>query len=324
MARASRAGATHVGERRLERGRRRLGAAREHARAIPAQDASARTGRRRSPASSGAMPAATRRVARGRDVAEGAASHASTWRDLLQLLGVVERRDLIEQLGHVAFEHGVQLVGREVDAVVGDAALREVVGADLLGPLAGAHLAAPLLGDGVLLLLHLHLVETRAQHLHRLRAVLDLRLLVLLRHDDAGRNVREPHRRVGGVHALAAGAARAERVDAQVLLVDLDVHVLGFGQHRHRGRGRVDAAAGLGGRHALHAVHAALVLQPAVDAACLRSMAITSFSPPAGLSLDDSTSSFQRCARRSACTSGRARRRRAPPRRRRCRRGSRG
>ena len=37
----------------------------------------------------------------------------------------------------------------------------------------------------------------------------------------------------------------------------LHVHVLGLGHHRHRDGGGVDAALRLGGRHALHAVHAA-------------------------------------------------------------------
>ena len=114
---------------------------------------------------------------------------------------------------------------------------REVVGADLLRALAGADLAAAILGDRVLLLAQLHLVEPRAQHLHRLRAVLDLRLLVLLRDDDAGRDVRDADGGVGRVDALAARAARAERVDAQVLVVDLDVDFLGFRQH---GDGAVD------------------------------------------------------------------------------------
>ena len=54
-----------------------------------------------------------------------------------------------------------------------------------------------------------------------------LRALVLARHDDAGRQVRDAHRRVGDVDVLAAGAARAVGVDAQVLLVDLDVDVVG-------------------------------------------------------------------------------------------------
>ena len=44
--------------------------------------------------------------------------------------------------------------------------------------------------------------------------------------------------------------------------VDLDVDLLGLGRDEHTGGGGVDAALGLGRGHALHAVHAALVLQP--------------------------------------------------------------
>ena len=47
--------------------------------------------------------------------------------------------------------------------------------------------------------------------------------------------------------------------------VDVDVDLFGFRQHGHRRGRRVDAAAGFGRRHALHAMHAALVFQPAVD-----------------------------------------------------------
>ena len=81
-----------------------------------------------------------------------------------------------------------------------------------------------------------------------------------------GRDVRDADRRVGRVDALAAGSARAERVDAQVFRVDLDVDLFGLRQHGDRRRRGVDAAARFGRRHALHAVDAALVLQPAVDA----------------------------------------------------------
>ena len=54
-----------------------------------------------------------------------------------------------------------------------------------------------------------------------------LRALVLALDDDAGREVRDPDGGVGLVHVLAAGAARAVGVDAQVALVDLDVGVVG-------------------------------------------------------------------------------------------------
>src|SRR3546814_11862355 len=65
------------------------------------------------------------------------------------------------------------------------------------------------------------LVEARAQHLHRLGAVLVLRLLVLALHHDTGRQVGDPHRRVGGVDVLATGALRAVGVDPQILVVDV-------------------------------------------------------------------------------------------------------
>ena len=71
------------------------------------------------------------------------------------------------------------------------------------------------------------------------------------------------------VDALPAGAARAERVDAQIFLVDLDVDLFSLGQDRHRRRRRVDASARFRGRDALHTVDAALVLQLAVHPAAL-------------------------------------------------------
>ncbi len=103
-----------------------------------------------------------------------------------------------------------------------------------------------------------------AQHAHRGLLVLQLALLVLAADDDAGGDVRDPHGGVGGVDALPARAAGAVDVDAQVVGVDLHVDLLGLGQHQDaRGRG-VDPALGLGHRHPLDAVHAALELQPGV------------------------------------------------------------
>ena len=103
-----------------------------------------------------------------------------------------------------------------------------------------------------------------AQDPHRLLAVLQLALLVLAADHDAGRQVGDPDGGVGGVDALAAGPAAAEDVDAQVVLVDGDVDLLGLGQHQHAGGAGVDAALGLGDRHPLHAVDAALELEQGV------------------------------------------------------------
>ena len=91
--------------------------------------------------------------------------------------------------------------------------------------------------------------------------VLELALLVLAADVHARGHVRDAHGGVGGVDALPARAAGAEDLDAQVAGVDVDLDVLGLGQHDHGGGGGVDAAGGLGDGHALHAVHAALVLE---------------------------------------------------------------
>src|SRR5436190_1769683 len=78
-----------------------------------------------------------------------------------------------------------------------------------------------------LIFLQFQIVQPRFQHLHRRIAVAVLRPLVLAGDDDAGRHVRDADRGVGDVDVLAAGAARSIRVDADVLVVDLDVDVLG-------------------------------------------------------------------------------------------------
>ena len=106
-----------------------------------------------------------------------------------------------------------------------------------------------------------------AQHAHPRLAVLQLALLVLHRHHDAGRHVGDAHRGVGRVDRLAAGAGRAEHVDLEVVRVDLDL--LGrvdLREDEHAGRRGVDAALRLGRRHPLNAVHAALVLEVRPDA----------------------------------------------------------
>ena len=115
-----------------------------------------------------------------------------------------------------------------------------------------------------LLLFELDFVEAGAQHALGLGAILDLRFFVLAGDDQAGRQVRDAHRRIGRVHRLSAGARGAERIDAHVLRLDLDLDVVGFRQHRDRDGGRVDAALLFRRRHALDAMDAALVLELAV------------------------------------------------------------
>ena len=143
-----------------------------------------------------------------------------------------------------AVENAVGVAGLVTRAVV----LHHPVGmqhvrADLAAPLDRLLLADALLLLGAPLVQRL-LIEPRAQDPHRHVAVAPLAALVLARHDDAGRQVRDAHGRVGHVDVLAAGAARAVRVDAQVLVGDVDLDVLvDLGRDVHRGERRVPALA---------------------------------------------------------------------------------
>src|SRR5688572_30146808 len=118
----------------------------------------------------------------------------------------------LDQWADLALEDSRQLVHRQVDPMVGHAILRKVVGANLRGAIAGADLRLAHARALGFLLRHLEVQEARSQYLHRPCPVLNLGALILLAHDDPGRDVRDAHRRVGGVDALAARTRGAEHV----------------------------------------------------------------------------------------------------------------
>src|SRR5436853_3558948 len=159
-----------------------------------------------------------------------------------------------------ALEHLLELVQRQADAMIGDASLGEIVGADALRAVAGADLALALRGPRIRRFLPLLLVEPGAQDLHGEAAVLMLRLF---RRDDdeAGRQMRDADGRIRLVDVLAAGAAGAHRVDADVLGADVEVDILHLRQHRNGGGGGVNAPARLGGGDTLHAMDTRLVFE---------------------------------------------------------------
>src|SRR5882757_2974044 len=145
--------------------------------------------------------------------------------------------------------------------MIGDAILREVVGADFFGAVAGFDLAAAFGAESGLLFFQFHFVEARAQNAHGLSAIFDLRFFVLLRDDEAAGKVGDADGGVGGVYRLTAGAGRAEGIDAQILGFDFDVDVVGFGKNRNCGGGSVNAALSFCRGNALYAVHAAFVVE---------------------------------------------------------------
>src|SRR5579872_2707455 len=130
-------------------------------------------------------------------------------REQLRLMLLLERLDELIQL---PVHHLRELVEGELDAVVGHAALREVVGADALGAIAAADLQAARLRLGALLLLLLGRQQPCLEERERAGAVLVLRALVLALHHDAARQVGDAHRGVGLVDVLAAGARGAKGV----------------------------------------------------------------------------------------------------------------
>ena len=121
----------------------------------------------------------------------------------------------------LALEHRLEVVRRELDAVVGDPALRDSC---RCAPSPSARRvptwARRSAASSGLLLAQRVLVQARAQHAQRALAILQLRLLVLHRDHQPRRLVRDPHRRVGRVDRLPARAGGAVHVDLQVVRVD--------------------------------------------------------------------------------------------------------
>src|SRR5256885_6535673 len=60
----------------------------------------------------------------------------------LQLVGLVNRDEIINKLINISVEDAGQVVAAQTDAVIGHAILREVVGANLLAAIARLHLGA--------------------------------------------------------------------------------------------------------------------------------------------------------------------------------------
>src|SRR5579859_449421 len=179
------------------------------------------------------------------------------------------REQRVDDRVEAAVEDTLEVAGREPDAMIGEAILREIVRADLLAPVARSDLRTPRARGLFLLLSQLRFIEVGAQQLHSAFAVLELRSLLLARDDRACRSVRYANGRLSLVDVLAAGALCAVGVDLQVGRIDLDLDGVDLGHDRDR-RGRcVDPSARFRRGHALDAVDAALVLEQPVGPAAL-------------------------------------------------------
>lgn len=75
--------------------------------------------------------------------------------------------------------------------------------------------------------------------------------------------MRDAHGAVRLVDILSAVSGSAVDVDAQIIRIDPDIHILRFGQYGNRRRRGLAFAVALRHGDALHAMHAAFIFQPA-------------------------------------------------------------
>src|SRR5580698_3113123 len=145
--------------------------------------------------------------------------------------------------------------------MIGDTVLGEIVGAVLFAALTGADLVFAVGGIFRIFLGDLPVKQAGAQDIERLDLVFLLRTLVGATNDHAGGLVDDLHGGIRRVHALPAFAGRAADVDLDLVRLDFDVHLLRFGHDGNSRGAGMDAPLRLGRRHALDAMHAALVFQ---------------------------------------------------------------
>src|SRR6266567_1040191 len=169
-----------------------------------------------------------------------------------------------DEIIEVAVEHRLRAPHLVVRAQVLDPRLVEHVRADLVPPADVGFRIFELLLLG-LALADLELVELGLEHGHRFGAIAVLRAIVLALHDDVGRQMGDAHRGIGLVDVLAAGARRAEGVDAKFRRIDLDVDgLVDFGIDKDAGKGSVPARVGIERALAHQAMHAGLGAQIAI------------------------------------------------------------
>jgi hypothetical protein len=166
----------------------------------------------------------------------------------------------------IPVEEPFEVVEVLVQPVVRHPGLREIVGPDLLAPLPRPDLGAPVLGDLGLLFPLGDIHEPGPEDPEGFLLVPVLGLLVLAGNDEAGRLVGDPDGGVIPVDVLPARTRGPEGIDLEVLRVELDVDLIGFGQDGDRGRGSMDATGSFRLGNALDPVDAAFVFQPGPDA----------------------------------------------------------
>src|SRR3954467_10704230 len=202
---------------------------------------------------------------RWRDSAPAPAQRTRSLPNSKDVPGGLRQQILPDEPVEIAVEDALRVSDFKVGAEVFHKLIRvEDIAADL-APEAGRDDGSALFRHLLLPLLLEPLGEARTKDLHRRVLVRRLGALVLALDDDSRREVRDPHRRVGLVHVLAAGARGAVGVDPQVVVLEVEVDVV-VEERRddHLREARVPAVRLIERRETDEPVHAALGLQRSV------------------------------------------------------------
>ena len=120
-------------------------------------------------------------------------------------------------------------------------ALRKIVGTDALTAVTGTHLALSVRSNGVRLLLLRLLQHPGTEHPHCLFLVFQLGLLILALHHNACRQMGNADSGLCLVDILSACTAGTIGVNAQLLRLDIHIHLVSLRQDSHRHRRGMDA-----------------------------------------------------------------------------------
>ena len=150
-------------------------------------------------------------------------------------------------------------MGSEADTVISEAVLGEVIGANFFVSFAGADLLTACGLHFSPLLFSFFFQKTGGQNAHGGSTVFDLGAAVLAAHNQAGGNMEDLNRGIGGVDALSARTSGATNFNADFIGSDLKLHFLRNGKNGDRCSGGVDSPLGLGGGYALDAMDSAFV-----------------------------------------------------------------
>src|SRR5699024_12201537 len=108
--------------------------------------------------------------------------------------------------------------------------------------------------------------QPRPQNTHGGFTVLDQGFFVLHSSHNAGWQVRDTDRGVGGVNVLTTRTRCPVYINFQVGLVDLDLFwLINFGENQHACRRGMDTTLGFGNGYTLYTVDATVILQVGED-----------------------------------------------------------